>query len=174
MERLVVQLMPVAELYIVEPARIAVLGQAHGRRIVHQRRLHFPAPQHVGQAGVIQIQRLPPGIGQSEAPGHDRPADGNGREPFAIGVLEQEPLSGKTIQIGRFDVRVAVAPQIVELERIQHHDDDILLFAHDNTFCFFRVESKGAGDHFAISPLMTSALRTDSSSTNARQSLLSR
>ena len=126
MERLVVQLMPVAELYIVEPARIAVLGQAHGRCIIHQRRLHFPAPQHVGQAGVVQIQRLPPGVGQSEAPGHDRPADGNGGEALAIGVLEQEPLSGKAIQIGRFDLRIAVAPQIVELERVQHNENHIL------------------------------------------------
>ena len=171
---LVIGLMPVQEEHLVEAPRVPELGQSERPGVVDQVAVDGLPPAQIRNGGVADVELRPALHRQGVAPCEHGPAAGHGGQAFRIGVFEDHAFGGEAVDVRGLDPRIAVAAQIVELERIQHHDDDILLFAHDNTFCFFRVESKGAGDHFAISPLMTSALRTDSSSTNARQSLLSR
>ena len=67
----VVELLTGVEAHEVETAGIAVLGQAHGRGVVDEGRLHVLAPHDVGDGGVVRSERLPAAVRQGEAAGHE-------------------------------------------------------------------------------------------------------
>ncbi len=115
-----------AELHVVEAAGIAVLGQTHGGSIVDQSGLHVAAPENVGKRGVFGGKSLPACERQRVATRHGGPAHRNGGEAFAVGVFEKHSVAGEAVKVGSFHFLVAVAAKIVELQRVQHDEHDIL------------------------------------------------
>ena len=133
----VVEFLSGVEAHEVEPARIAVLGQAHGRGVVDERGLHVLAPHDVGDGGVFGGERLPAAVGQGEAARHQGAAHGHRGQALAVGVFKQESLSGQTVDVGGLHDLVAVAAEVVELERVEHDQHDVLdlaVFLHGETF----------------------------------------
>lgn len=63
-----IKLMAGAELHIVEAARVAVLGQTHGRSIIDQGCLDIASPQDVTDGGIVRGQGLPAAERQGVAP----------------------------------------------------------------------------------------------------------
>ena len=133
----VVELLTGVEAHEVETAGIAVLGQAHGRGVVDEGRLHVLAPHDVGDGGVVRGKRLPAAVRQREAARHQGAAHGHGGQAFAVGVFKEEALTGEAIDIGGLHNLVAVAAKVVELERVEHDQHDVLdlaVFFHGGSF----------------------------------------
>ena len=132
-----VKLLAGVEAHEVKTARIAVFGQAHGRGVVDEGRLHVFAPHDVGDGGVVRGKRLPAAVRQREAARHQGAAHGHGGQAFAVGVFKEEALTGEAIDIGGLHNLVAVAAEIVELQRVEHDQHDVLdlaVFFHGGSF----------------------------------------
>ena len=84
-------------------------------------------PEDVGQNLFLGAERRPTlrFVGETVAAGPPASAGGKRRQVFGEVMVEDDPLRGQTVEVGRFDPGIAVGTDEAEMQAVADDDDDV-------------------------------------------------